>query len=196
MLAAVDKYTKWQGELAQGVARSEFPLPPVSQCKRYKRFILYFTLFPGAISEWFFRRFCLASLTILFARLDSLLCRHRALLEAIRLVAGFYDIAVVGQPIQQGRGHLGVDEHARPFSETEICRDHHAGMLVQFGEQVEQQGSAGLAERQISELVKYDQIHPHQGQRGAPRFAVPLFLFEDVDQIDRRIETHPLAVRG
>jgi len=35
-----------------------------------------------------------------------------AVLQAIGLVTGFDDVAVVGQPIQQGGGHLGVAEHA------------------------------------------------------------------------------------
>jgi uncharacterized Zn finger protein len=38
-------------------------------------------------------------------------------LEAPTVVAGFDDVAVVGQPIEQRGGHLGVAEHARPFAE-------------------------------------------------------------------------------
>ena len=49
------------------------------------------------------------------------------------LVTGFDDVAVVGQPIQQGGGHLGVAEHARPFGEAQVGGDHHAGVFVQLG---------------------------------------------------------------
>lgn len=40
-----------------------------------------------------------------------------AVLEAPAFVAGFYDVAVVGQPIEQSRCHFGVAEDAGPFAE-------------------------------------------------------------------------------
>jgi hypothetical protein len=62
----------------------------------------------------------------------------RAGLEAEAVVAGFQDVAVVGEPIQQGGGHLGVAEHVGPFAEAEVCGDDNTGALVEFAEQVEQ----------------------------------------------------------
>jgi hypothetical protein len=41
-------------------------------------------------------------------------------LEAPAVVASLDDLAVVGQPIEQRGGHLGVAEHARPFAESEV----------------------------------------------------------------------------
>ncbi len=70
--------------------------------------------------------------------------------EAPGLVAGFHDVAVMGEPVQQSGGHLGIDEHAAPLAETQVGRDHHAGALIEFREQMEQQRAAGLAERQIA----------------------------------------------
>ena len=52
--------------------------------------------------------------------------------EAVGLVAGLQDMAVMGQPVQERRGHLGVAEHRRPFREAQVGRDHHAGVLVQL----------------------------------------------------------------
>jgi hypothetical protein len=43
-----------------------------------------------------------------------------AIFEAPAFVAGFDDIAVVREAIEQGRGHLGIAEDARPFAEGEI----------------------------------------------------------------------------
>ena len=60
------------------------------------------------------------------------------MLQAVGLVARFDDVAVVRKAIQQGCGHLGVAEHARPFGEAQVGRDHHAGVLVQLGKQVKQ----------------------------------------------------------
>ena len=55
------------------------------------------------------------------------------------LVARLHDVAVVREPVQQRRRHLRVAEHAGPLGEVQVGRDHHAGVLVQLGEQVEQQ---------------------------------------------------------
>ena len=46
-----------------------------------------------------------------------------AVLEAPALVAGLDDVAVMGQPVEQRGGHLGVAEHARPFAEGEVGGD-------------------------------------------------------------------------
>jgi hypothetical protein len=63
------------------------------------------------------------------------------------LVARLHDVAVVREPVQQRRGHLRVAEHAGPLCEVQVRRDHHAGVLVQLAQRVEQQRpAAGLAE--------------------------------------------------
>lgn len=58
------------------------------------------------------------------------------MLQAVRLVACFNDMAVVCQPIQQSRSHFGVAKHTRPFREAQVGGDNHAGVFVQFGQQV------------------------------------------------------------
>ena len=58
------------------------------------------------------------------------------MLQAVGLVARFDDVAVVRQPIQQRRSHLGVAEYTRPFREAEVGGDEPAGVLVQLGQQV------------------------------------------------------------
>ena len=65
---------------------------------------------------------------------------------------------MVGKPVQQRGGHLGVAKHPGPLAEAEIGGDDDAGALVKFAEQVEQEGAAGPAERQIAELVEDDEI--------------------------------------
>lgn len=64
--------------------------------------------------------------------LDPRLGSGRAVPEAKRLVARFHDMAVMRQPVEQGGGHLGITEDARPFSEGQIGRDHHTGVLVEL----------------------------------------------------------------
>ena len=73
--------------------------------------------------------------------------------EAVGLVARLDDVAVVREPVQQRRGHLRVAEHAGPFLEVQVGGDHHAGVLVELAQQVEQQGPARLAEGQVAQLI-------------------------------------------
>mmetsp|Transcript_59149 Transcript_59149/g.139299 ORF Transcript_59149/g.139299 Transcript_59149/m.139299 type:complete len:239 (+) Transcript_59149:3674-4390(+) len=103
-------------------------------------------------------------------------------------------MAVVGQPIQKRRGHLGVAEDAGPFAEAQVGGDDHAGVLVELGEQMEQQRPAGLAERQVAELVQDEQVHVHQPVRDLPGLAGGLLGFQRVNQLHRRLEAHPFAV--
>ena len=76
--------------------------------------------------------------------------------EAVALVTRLDDVAVMREPVQQRRGHLRVAEHRRPLGEVQVGRDHHAGVLVQPTQQMEQQGTAGLAERQVSQLGAHE----------------------------------------
>lgn len=60
----------------------------------------------------------------------------------------------MGEPVEQGRGHFGVAEHLTPFREAQIGSDDDAGPLIKFAQEVEQQGAARGAERQVAmELV-------------------------------------------
>ncbi len=120
----------------------------------------------------------------------------KLLLKEATLVAGFDDVAVVSEPIQQGSSQLGVAKHARPFGEAQVGGDHHTGVLVELGQQVKQQRPAGLAERQIAQFIENHQIHAQQGSGDAPGLAVVLLALQQVDQVDRGVETHTLAVQG
>ncbi len=49
---------------------------------------------------------------------------------------------MVGEAVEECRGHLGIAEHAGPFAEAEVGGDDDAGPLVEPGEQVEQERPA------------------------------------------------------
>ena len=51
---------------------------------------------------------------------DALLRVGRGLRDAVALGAGLNDVAVVRQPVQERRRHLGGDEHAGPFDEVQV----------------------------------------------------------------------------
>ena len=62
-----------------------------------------------------------------------------AVFKAPAVVAGFDDIAVMGEPVEQRGGHLGVAEDGRPFPEGQVGGDDDRGLLVKAADQVEQQ---------------------------------------------------------
>ncbi len=64
--------------------------------------------------------------------------------------AGLQDVAVMREAVEQGRGHLCVAEHGGPLGEVEIGGDHHARVLVELGEQMEEQRAAGRGEWQVA----------------------------------------------
>ena len=64
--------------------------------------------------------------------------RSGAVLEAPTLVAGFDDVAMVGQAVEQRGRHLGIAEHAGPFAEREIGGDDDGRALIEPANEVEQ----------------------------------------------------------
>ena len=89
-----------------------------------------------------------------------------AVLEAPALVAGLDDLAMVGQAIEQGCGHLGVAEDGGPFAESEVGGDDDRGALVEPAHQVEQQLATGLGEGQVAEFVEDDEVASDELVRG------------------------------
>jgi hypothetical protein len=69
----------------------------------------------------------------------GLLCR--TVFEPEAVIAGFEDVAVMGEAIEQSRGHLGVAEDRGPLAEAQVGGDDDAGAFVEFAQQVEQQNS-------------------------------------------------------
>ena len=97
---------------------------------------------------------------------------------------------MVGQPVEQRRGHLRVGEDGWPFGEGEIGRQDDRGALVQPADQVEQHLSAADREWQIAELVKDDEIDADELVGEFPGLTGARLGLELVDQIDRSKEAH------
>ena len=66
----------------------------------------------------------------------------RAVFEPEAVVAGLQDVAVMGEPIEERGGHLGVAEHAGPFAEAQVGGDDDAGAFIEFAQQVEERRAA------------------------------------------------------
>ena len=60
---------------------------------------------------------------------------------------------MVGETVEQRRGHLGVTDGIGPFAEGENGGDDDRGALVGAADQVEQQLSTRLSEGQVAESV-------------------------------------------
>jgi hypothetical protein len=63
-------------------------------------------------------------------------------------------------------------------------------VLVELAQQVEQQGAACLAEGQVAQLIKDDQVHALQARCDAACLALGLLLLQCVDQIHRGVKPH------
>ena len=81
--------------------------------------------------------------------------RRRALLASPLLLA----TPALAQSAYPDRS-VRFAKHARPFSERQIGRDDHRGLLVEAADQVKQQLPAGLGEWQIAQLIQHHEIHP------------------------------------
>lgn len=63
----------------------------------------------------------------------------KPVVEAPALLAGLDDLAMMGEPVEQGSGHLGVAEDTRSFAEGQVGDDDDRGSLVEPAQQVEEQ---------------------------------------------------------
>ena len=90
----------------------------------------------------------------------------------------------MGEEIEQRRGHLGIAKDAGPFAEAEIGGDDDAGMLVEPAQQVEEQGAARSAERQVSQLIENDEIRISEAPGNLTGSPLHFLLLERVDQLD------------
>ena len=65
----------------------------------------------------------------------SALVGGRAGFEAEAVIAGFHDVAVVGEAVEHG-AHLSVAEHVSPFAEAQVRGDDHRGPFVKLAQQL------------------------------------------------------------
>ncbi|MGY4502591.1 hypothetical protein ACVWYH_006548 [Bradyrhizobium sp. GM24.11] len=120
--------------------------------------------------------------------------------ESPAVVAGLDNVAVMGQPLEERGGHLGVAEHARPFAEGEVGGHDDGGTLLRPADEVEEKLSTGLDEGKITEVVQDDELHPGQMLGEASLSSVASLGLEAIDEIDDVVEaaagTSPDATSG
>ena len=82
--------------------------------------------------------------------------------KAVTLVAGLDNIAMMGQSIQQGGGHLGIAKHLRPLAKAQVGGHDHGCLLVQPAQQMEQSRPAVFGKRQIAQFIEHHAVHSAQ----------------------------------
>ena len=99
--------------------------------------------------------------------------------EALEVVTSLDNVAVVGNAVEQGGRHLGIAEDLDLLGEGEMGGDDQAGTLVELADEVEEERTAGLRKRQVTELIEDDGIDlgepPGQGA-GLARGPFPTLL--------------------
>jgi hypothetical protein len=100
----------------------------------------------------------------------------------------------MGEAVEQCGGHFGIAKDLDPFPEGQIGGDDQRGLFVEFADQMEEQGAAGLREGQVAQLIKDDEVHVQQDFYHATTVAMDLFLFQLVDEIDNIEPAHPSAL--
>ena len=101
---------------------------------------------------------------------------------------------MVGEPVEQCGGHLGIAEDAGPFAEGQVGGDDDRCAFIEFADQMEQELSACLGEWQVTQFVEDQEIETGD-QIGGPALPVSARLgIQFVDQIDDIEEPSPGSV--
>ena len=62
--------------------------------------------------------------------------------EAEAVIAGFENVAMMREAIEESGRHLGIAKDAGPFAEAQVGRDDDTGSLIELAEQMEEQCAA------------------------------------------------------
>ena len=95
---------------------------------------------------------------------------------------------MMGEAIEERRRHFGVAKNPGPFAEAQVCGDDDAGAFVDFAQQVKEQGAAGRAEREVTQLIEDNEVVAHKSLGQLSGLSVCFLLFESIDQFDGRVE--------
>lgn len=78
--------------------------------------------------------------------------------ESVGLGAGFDDVGVEGDPVDDGSNQSGVGEHGAPFTERQVGGDRDRGPFLSFGDDLEQQFGSARVDLDIAELVEAEWV--------------------------------------
>ena len=114
--------------------------------------------------------------------------------EAVAVPPNVDDVAMMDEPVDQGRRHHVVPEDLAPLLEPFVAREDGRRVFVAPGEQLEEQHGPGPRDREIADLVNDHQTRKDERPEAVREPAAALRLFERVGQISERREVDPSAV--
>src|SRR5665647_3708811 len=124
--------------------------------------------------------------------LSALLCLHR-LAEAVALAIHLENVAVVAQPVEEGRRHPLSLEDLAPLAERQVRRHQQASPLVTVGDDPEQQLHTSSAHRHVAQLVADQQVRLLELAQEPVERVLLLLLLKSVHQLRRREEADSQA---
>lgn len=80
--------------------------------------------------------------------------------ESVGVGAGFDDVAAEGEAIDDGRAEPRISERLGPSAERLVARYAHGGLLLAFGENLEEQLGSSLVKGHVAKLVDAEQVDP------------------------------------
>jgi hypothetical protein len=78
--------------------------------------------------------------------------------EPVGLGAGFEDVGVEGDPVDEGGDEAGVGEDGSPFAERQVGPDRDGGAFVAFGDDLEQQFGAAGIDLDIAQFIEEQEV--------------------------------------
>jgi hypothetical protein len=78
--------------------------------------------------------------------------------ELVGLGAGFDDVGVEGDAVDDGSDEARLGEHGSPFAERQVRADGDGGSFFSFGDDLAEQFGAARVELDIAELVEQEQV--------------------------------------
>ncbi len=64
------------------------------------------------------------------------------MLEAVRIITRFQDVAVMRNPVKQRSRHLCITKYLHPFTERKIGGNNQRGLLIKMADEMKQQCAA------------------------------------------------------
>ena len=101
---------------------------------------------------------------------------------------------MVGEPVEQSGGHLGVAEYGRPLAEGQVRRDDDGRPLVEPADEVEEKLAARLGKWEIAQFVHDDEVEPGDEVGQPSLFAATCLRLEPIDEVDDVEEAAACAI--
>ncbi len=116
-----------------------------------------------------------------------------ACVETPAFVASFDYVAMVVEPVEKRRRHLGIAENGRPITDAQVGGDDDLGLLIEPAHHIKEQLPAVHREGRLAELVQDDEVGALQMVGDTARRAGPGLGLEAVHEIDCFVEAGPDA---